>query len=120
MSAEEEVNMKDEDLLEEKHKQRAAQRKNRSDASQVWEWLGHLKGTRERWARVFTRESTTRGTIKTNAADALHSAIKHNSRMARRLLEMIIHIERRKDKLVRRKAVRTAKMEAVHTAQAEK
>mmetsp|Transcript_11096 Transcript_11096/g.44688 ORF Transcript_11096/g.44688 Transcript_11096/m.44688 type:complete len:231 (-) Transcript_11096:3538-4230(-) len=100
----------------------SAPRKERKkeDATLVWEWLGHMKSTRERWAKLFTRGVATRNTIMTNAAEALHSAIKHNSGMSRRLLEMILHIERRKDKLTRRKRNREALMEQVHDAQSQK
>jgi len=119
MSAEEEVNMDDEDLVEEKQKKRAAQRRKKSDATLVWEWFGHVRKMRERWAKVFTREVATRNTIMTNAAEALHSAIKLNAGQARRLLDMMMHIERRKAKLMRRKENKTATMEAVHEAKAQ-
>ena len=117
-SAAEEAEMEDEDALEHKLEQRAKINMRKSPATLVWEWLEHLKGLKKKWACVFTREHPTRGSKASSVAESWHAAIKRDTGVHRRLLDMIIHIENRRANMSTRKAQKTAHRKEVQESKA--
>jgi hypothetical protein len=83
--------LEDGDVAIKVHKRRGRPRK--PPAEQVWEWLATQKAVKEKWARVYTRETQSRGNFTSNTAESWHALLKRHLGNTKKLLPLVTHLD---------------------------
>ena len=91
-------------------------RPKKSPAEQVWEWLSTMKTTKEKWARVFTREVRSRGIFTSNIAESWHGVLKRHLGNQRKLLPLVMHLDLQRKMMDGAKAVKKSVRIREHNA----
>ena len=75
-------------------------------AEQVWEWLSTMYAVRGKWARVYTRETQSRGNFTSNTAESWHAQLKRHLGNTKKLLPLVTHLDAQRKLLDGNRAVK--------------